>query len=133
MSTINKWTAGIPQERQQYLKRHRGIALALPAPGTVHTSDDLPQVISNDLVRCVCRGVLTRIHKGRDNDSDPRRYAVDDQTYHWVQANIEAGPWPDCPHAGLQNLRGDVFSCGNPDCDARYNREEAAAAMEAMT
>ena len=95
----------------------------LPSPAEEYALRDLPGELRRVFRRFREHGVIKRID---DASSDPNTYRTDAGAYEVAREIRRSRSTLPCGHGGMQNLRGDDYTCGDPNCDARYDRDTIA-------
>lgn len=116
----------VPNGTQSLLRGNPDAAVRLPAPDETYCVRDLPPEVERVFRRFREHGVIKRVTGAGVRGE----YRTDPAAYLHAR-NLEARRTTlPCGHGGVKNLRDDGYSCGEPSCDARYDRETAERAIQ---
>lgn len=116
----------VPNGTQSLLRGNPDAAVRLPEPDETYLVRDLPPEVERVFRRFREHGVIKRV----TGAGVTGEYRTDPAAYKHAR-NLEArrSTLP-CGHGGIKNLRGDGYSCGEPSCDARYDRAVAERLLD---
>ncbi len=115
-----------PNGTQSLLRGNPDAAVRLPEPDETYCVRDLPPEVERVFRRFREHGVIKRV----TGTGARGEYRTDRAAYLHAR-NLEARRTTlPCGHGGVKNLRGDGYTCGEPSCDARYDRETAQRAIQ---
>jgi hypothetical protein len=106
------------------------VALALPDPEQEWRAGDVPDRVSKTL-RALCeKGAIVRIRQEQYSDCQSKLgvYRTVERVDRWITEHIPV--LPGCQHGGVRCVEsGTTYTCSEPDCDERFNRETARERM----
>ncbi|WP_336035835.1 hypothetical protein [Halobacterium yunchengense] len=124
--SVDPRTNAVPNGARSVLRANPDATARLPSPADEFRRADLPDEVARVFRRFREHGVVERAGRAADGAhtyrTDPGAYEVARE----VRTDRDTLP---CGHGGMRNLRGDAYSCGDPDCDARYDRDTVAAVV----
>lgn len=124
--SVDPRTNAVANGARSVLRANPDATARLPSPAEEYRRADLPAEVRRVFKRFREHGVVDRVERPED---DANRYRTDPGAYEVARDIGRERDTLPCGHGGMQNLRGDDYSCGNPDCDARYDRETVADAV----
>ncbi|AHG05420.1 hypothetical protein HALDL1_16505 [Halobacterium sp. DL1] len=95
----------------------------LPSPAETYELSELPEEVRRIFRRFREHGIVEAVSR---SDGGPNVYRTDPGAYEVAREIRSERRTLPCGHGGMQNLRGDDYSCGDPDCEARYDRDTVA-------
>jgi hypothetical protein len=95
----------------------------LPSPAEEYELSDLPEEVRRTFRRFREHGIVEAVSR---SDGGPNVYRTDPGAYEVAREIRRERRTLPCGHGGMQNLRDGNYSCGDPDCDAQYDRETVA-------
>lgn len=115
----------VPNGTQSLLRGNPDAAVRLPDPDETYRVKDLPPEVARVFRRFREHGVIKRVTgPGRRGE-----YRTDPAAYLHARNLEDRRTTLPCGHGGVKNLRGDGYTCGEPSCDARFDREVAERAL----
>lgn len=116
----------VPNGTQSLLRGNPDAAVRLPEPDETYRVRDLPPEVERVFRRFREHGVIKRVTATGVRGE----YRTDPAAYLHAR-NLEARRTTlPCGHGGIRNLRDDGYTCGEPSCDARFDRDIAERALE---
>lgn len=116
----------VPNGTQSLLRGNPEAAVRLPHPAEIYRVSDLPSEVERVFRRFREHAVIKRV----SGTGEPGVYRTDTAAYNHARA-LEAGrSTHPCGHGGIRNLRDAGYSCGEPTCDARFDRAVAERALD---
>lgn len=116
----------VPNGTQSLLRGNPDAAVRLPDPEERYQVRDLPPEVERVFRRFREHGVIKRV----TGAGVIGEYRTDPAAYNHAR-NLEARRTTlPCGHGGIRNLRDEGYTCGEPSCDARFERSVAERALE---
>lgn len=116
----------VPNGTQSLLRGNPEAAVRLPAPGETYRVSDLPPEVERVFRRFREHGVIKRI----TGPGDAGVYRTDPAAYNHARHLEARRTTLPCGHGGVRNLRDAGYTCGEPSCDARFERAVAERALD---
>ncbi|MFB6071707.1 MAG: hypothetical protein ABEJ88_01930 [Halobacterium sp.] len=113
----------VPNGARSVLRGNPDATARLPSPAEEFRLADLPSEVRRVFKRFREHGVVECVDRPADG---PNRYRTDPGAYEVAREIRSDRSTLPCGHGGMQNLRGDGYTCGNDACDARFDRETVA-------
>lgn len=111
------------------LRARRTAAETLPAPDEEWHRVDVPDVLAETLRSFRDKGIVEVVRTERYGSTPVQVYRTTQAAYDYVQALDEPGT--PCGHTGVRNVRDEAgYTCCEPSCDARFDRETAREVMD---
>lgn len=124
--SVDPRTNAVANGARSVLRANPDATARLPSPAEEYRLADLPAEVRRVFRRFREHGVVERVSRPSDGAN---RYQTDPGAYEVAREIRRERDTLPCGHGGMQNLRGDDYTCGDPDCDARYDRETVADAV----
>jgi len=121
--SVDSRTNAVANRARSVLRGNPDATARLPSPAETFLLADLPEEVRRVFKRFREHGVVEVVERPADG---PNRYRTDGGAYEVAREIRRDRETLPCGHGGMQNLRDDGYGCGNPACDARYDRETVA-------
>ncbi|MFB6268635.1 MAG: hypothetical protein ABEH83_01730 [Halobacterium sp.] len=124
--SVDPRTSTVANGARSVLRANPDATARLPSPAEQYRYADLPAEVRRVFKRFREHGVIERVDRPGDGAN---RYRTDPGAYEVAREVRRERDTLPCGHGGMQNLRGDDYTCGDPGCDARYDRETVEDAV----
>lgn len=124
--SVDPRTNAVANGARSVLRANPDATTRLPSPAEEFRLADLPREVARVFKRFREHGVIDRVGRTADGANT---YRTDSGAYEVAREIREDRSTLPCGHGGMRNVRGGDYTCGNPDCDARYDRETVADAV----
>jgi hypothetical protein len=119
--SVDPRTNAVANGTRSVLRGNPDATARLPSPAEEFRLADLPAEVRRVFKRFREHGVVDAVDR---TDDGAHTYRTDPGAYEVAREIRGERSTLPCGHGGMQNLRdGGAYSCGNPECDARYDRE----------
>lgn len=118
--SVDPRASSVANSTRSVLRGDPDATARLPPPGEEYAFRDVPAELRRAFRRFREHGVIERVGPP---GGDRNTYRTDAGAYEVAREVRRERRTLPCGHGGMQNLRGDGYTCGEPDCDARYDRE----------
>jgi hypothetical protein len=121
--SVDPRASAVPNGTRNVLGANPDATARLPSPAEEYELADLPREVRDVFRRFREHGVIECVARPTDG---PNVYRTDADAYEVAREIRGSRQTLPCGHGGMQNLRGDDYTCGNAACDARYDRDTIA-------